>query len=131
MAIILEANPPIVDAKVVTRRGAKEARMADAGIFKTSFRGIVIYRPRPGHSITLRRARVIARASGRFCRHLSYYLVGRDEAGMLIEVFLGLVRQARNVVFRLRLALQQGALKLATRLLGSGLSVGQRLAIVL
>lgn len=131
MAIILEANPPIIDAKIVTRRNAKDERLASAGIFKTGFRGIVIYRPRPGHSVTLRRARVIARASGRFCRHLSYYLVGQDEAGLVIEVFLGLVRQARNAVFRLRLALQRGALKLAAKLLSSGLSVGQRLAIVL
>lgn len=131
MAIILEANPPVIDARVITRRSARDERLASAGIYRTGFRGIVIYRPRPGRSIILRRARVITRASGRFVRHLSYYLVGRDEAGLVVEIFLGLVRQARNVVFRLRLALQQGALKLAARLLSSGLSVGQRLAVVL
>lgn len=131
MAIILETNPPIIDAKIVRRRSDSEERMAQANIFKTSFRGIVVYRPRPGHSIMLRRARVVTRASGRFYRHLAYYLVGQDETGLLIEIFLGLVRQARNLVFRLRLALQQGALKLAARLLSPGLGIGQRLAIVL
>jgi hypothetical protein len=132
---ILEASatppPTIIDGKIISRPSARDELLAANQVHKTGFRGVVIYRPSPGHSILLNGARVITRASGRKNRHLSYYLVGYDEMGLLLEIFLGLVSRARNGFFRLRLALQRGVLKLANRLLSPGLSVSQRLAVVL
>lgn len=132
---ILEASatppPTIIEGKLIARPSARDALLAANQVHKTAFRGVVIYRPRGGHSIVLKRARVVTRASGRKNRHLSYYLVGFDEAGLFLEIFLGLVSRARNGLFRLRLAAQRAGLKLAAWLLSPGMSVSQRLAVIL
>lgn len=66
--------------------------------------------------------RIITKASGRIRRHLSKYLVGRDENGTLHEIFLGVVEGSRGMIFRARVVIQQGLL----RLFGAGLSIYQK-----
>lgn len=131
LPINFNSGVPIIEGTIVTRRSTREQMMVEARIYPANWRGVVIYRPGPGRSILLRQARVIARASGRKARHLSYYLVGRDQDGLLYEIFLGLVKRTKNLLFRARLALQQAGLKLANWLLSPGLSSSQKLALAL
>lgn len=125
------SNSPLIEGTVVVRRTPREAMMAAAAVYPTSMRGMAIYRPAPGRSVLLRQVRIVTRASGRRRRHLSYYLVGTDQAGLLYEIFLGLVEKAKNWLFRARLKLQQAGLQLANWLLSPGLNSAQKLAIVL
>lgn len=125
------SNSPLIEGTLVISRTPREAMMVAANVSPTSFRGLVIYRPKPGYAVLLHQAKVITRASGRFRRHLAYYLVGKDERGLLYEIFLGLVEQAKNWLFGARLRLQQVGLRLANWLLSPGLNSHMKLAIVI
>lgn len=68
-----------------------------------------------GHSIYLVGVKIIIRARGRLRRHLSRYLIARDQRGTLYEIFLGLVRGAGSAAVDLWSCLRLGVAWLASR----------------
>ncbi len=119
LATFKNSAPFVIAGSVVTtpRRKPKGLREARGAVQMTGTRGILTVTI-AGEKIFLRRARVIVRESGRHRRHLSRYLVGFDDFGRLVEVFLGVVKGFRSAAFRLTDRLRQGIFRLTAKLTG-------------
>lgn len=57
-------------------------------------------------TVILSELRIVIRASGRFIRHLSRYLIGVGDDGVLYEFFIDVVNGLRNIVFQLQTKLK-------------------------
>ena len=123
ISAIFRNSAMIIPGQLITRPSTPEplrvagvSELGSSGQFRVTLNG---------QNVILRKVRLITRPSGRK-RHLSRYLVGiSDLTGAVVEIFLGVVKGARNALFNLKGVLQRSALKLFSR----GLNPRQRAAL--
>ena len=101
----------IIQGQVVARSRTPQELKA-RGVAWTNTPGVAVVTIKR-RKVFVNAARIITRQSGRK-RHLSRYLTGFVD-GVLVEFFLGVVKGARNALFKLARALQVGALKLFSK----------------
>jgi len=125
MMATLRFSARIIEGQLVRRQDKRQLIPAAAGV-SLAMQGKMAWLKVAGRSILLRAIRFVVRPSGRFT-HLSRYLVGVGEDGVVWEVFLERVRGVRERLFQMRRGIQRGLM----RLLSAGFNPRQALSALI
>lgn len=121
----LRFSTRIIEGQLVRRQDKRQLVPAAAGV-SLAMQGKMAWLKVAGRSILLRVIRFVVRPSGRGV-HLSRYLVGIGEDGVVWEVFLERVRGVRERLFQVRRNVQRGLM----RLLSAGFNPRQALSALI
>ena len=108
----LRFSARVIEGQLVRRQDGRRVLATAAGVSLIG-NGRMAYLRLAGKAIWLRAIRFVVRPSGRFT-HLSRYLVGVGEDGVVWEVFLERVRGARERLFQVRRGIQRGLMRLTS-----------------
>jgi hypothetical protein len=121
----LHFSTRIIEGQLVRRQDKRQLVPAAAGV-SLAMQGKMAWLKVAGRSILLRAIRFVVRPSGRLA-HLSRYLVGIGEDGVVWEVFLERVRGVRERLFQVRRGVQRGLM----RLIAAGFNPRQALSALI
>ena len=112
MMAVLNFSTRIIEGQLARRQDKRQLIPAEAGV-SLAMKGKMAWLKVSGRSILLRAVRFIVRPSGKGV-HLSRYLVGIGENGVVWEVFLERVRGLRERLFQARRGIQRGLMRLTS-----------------